>query len=372
MGVGLPYQRTRSIPGWRIYAVQRYSRKVAAATMISTGDGSLPVRLKDIARDLGISPMAVSKALRGHKDIGPETTRRVLQRAAELKYRTDAVARSLVTGRTFLIGLVIPDLMQSFFAEIATTIEQVVGAAGYHVVISHTGESAEVEVANIELLESRKVDGLIVASAQHNKRRLEALKTPLVLFDRKLAGARAHFVGSDNHKVGVMATEHLIEQGCQRIAHLCGPQLSTSEDRLQGYRDALGKRRRKVTSELIVEAGHDDASGFAAMKRLLTAEKPPDGVFCFNDPVAIGAMRACLEAGLRVPDDVAFVGVANMRYSDWLTVPLTTIDQRTSAIGMQAARQLLECMAAPTSPPVQTVLMAPELIVRASSLRRPS
>ena len=330
----------------------------------------MPVRLKDIARDLGISPMAVSKALRGHKDIGRETTRRVLQRAAELNYRTDAVARSLVTGRTFLIGLVVPDLMQSFFAEIATAIEQVVGAAGYHVVISHTGESAEVEVANIELLESRKVDGLIVASAQHDHRTLKALKTPLVLFDRKLPGAQAHFVGSDNHKVGFIATEHLIEQGCQRIAHLCGPRLSTSEDRLQGYRDALGKRRRSVAAELIVEAGHDDASGFAGMKRLLAADAPPDGVFCFNDPVAIGAMRACLEAGLRIPDDIAFVGVANMRYSDWLTVPLTTIDQRTSAIGMQTARQLLECITAKKSRSAQTVLMTPELIVRASSLRR--
>jgi LacI family transcriptional regulator len=330
----------------------------------------LPVRLKDIARDLGISPMAVSKALRGHKDIGLETTRRVLQRAAELKYRTDAVARSLVTGRTFLIGLVIPDLMQSFFAEVATAVEQAAGAAGYHVVISHTGESAEVEVANIELLESRKVDGLIVASAQRSNRRLRALRTPLVLFDRALPGMQAQFVGTDNRKVGLIATQHLMEQGCRRIAHLRGPLLSTSEDRLQGYRDALGKQRNDLARELVVDAGHDDASGYAAMQALLAGNAPPDGVFCFNDPVAIGAMRACLEAGLRVPDDVAFVGVANMRFSDWLTVPLTTIDQHTAAIGTQATRQLLDCMATGASPSAPASLMPPELIVRASSLRR--
>lgn len=314
--------------------------------------------------------MAVSKALRGHKDIGPETTRRVLQRAAELKYRIDAVARSLVTGRTFLIGLVVPDLMQSFFAEIATAVEQVAGAAGYHVVISHTGESAAVEVANIELLESRKVDGLIIASAQHDGRSLKALKTPCVLFDRKVPGMRADFVGTDNNKVGVIATEHLIEQGCRRIAHLSGPPLSTSEDRLEGYRHALLKRRRIVAGELIVEAGHDDASGSRAMKQLLASKAPPDGVFCFNDPVAIGAMRACLEAGLRVPEDVAIVGVANMHYSDWLSVPLTTIDQRTSSIGAQAAQQLLKRMTTKKGPAVRDILMAPELIVRASSLRR--
>ncbi len=330
----------------------------------------MPVRLKDIALDLGISPMAVSKALRGHKDIGAETTRRVLQRAAELKYRTDSVARSLVTGRTFLIGLVVPDLMQSFFAEIATSVERVAGAAGYHVVISHTGESAEVELANIALLESRKVDGLIIASAQDNGRRLKALKTPLVLFDRKLPGVQATFVGTDNNRAGRIATEHLIEQGCRRIAHLRGPRLSTSKNRLAGYRHALVEHHHTVVRELIVEAGHDDASGFRAMKQLLASEAPPDGVFCFNDPVAIGAMRACLEAGLRVPDDVAFVGVANMHYSDWLTVPLTTIDQRTSAIGTHATRQLLERMTAKKRPPQRDFLMAPELIVRASSLRR--
>jgi LacI family transcriptional regulator len=334
------------------------------------GEWQLAVRLKDIARDLGISPMAVSKALRGHKDIGPETTRQVLQRAAELNYRTDTVARSLVTGRTFLVGLVVPDLKQSFFAEIATAVEQIVGAAGYHVVISHTGETAEQEAASIELLKSRKVDGLIIASAQSDGRSFESLETPFVLLDRKLAGVRANFVGTDNKRVGLIATEHLLEQGCQRIAYLSGPRLSTSEDRLKGYRRALAKHRRKAAAELVVEAGYDDVSGFKAMRQLLALKAPPDGVFCFNDPVAIGAMRACLEAGLRVPHDVAVVGVANMHYSDWLAVPLTTIDQRTSAIGTQAAQQLLDCMTAKKRPAPRDYLMTPELIVRASSLRQ--
>src|SRR6185312_15813128 len=112
----------------------------------------MPVRMKDIARDLGISPMAVSKALRDHKDIGEETKRRVLRRAAELNYRVDPVARSLVTGRTFLVGLVVPDLMQSFFAEIAASVATTLAPAGYHVVISNTGENAEEESANVDLL----------------------------------------------------------------------------------------------------------------------------------------------------------------------------------------------------------------------------
>src|SRR6266404_3048101 len=122
--------------------------------------------MKDIAQDLGISPMAVSKALRGHKDISEGTKARVLARAKELNYRLNWVARSMVTGRTYLVGLVIPDLKQSFFAEIATAVEATLAPAGYHVLISHTDENAEEEVTNVDLMVSRKVDGLLIASAQ--------------------------------------------------------------------------------------------------------------------------------------------------------------------------------------------------------------
>jgi len=325
--------------------------------------------MKDIARDLGISPMAVSKALRGHRDIGEETRERVLRRAQELNYRIDWVARSLVTGRTFLVGLVIPDLMQSFFAEIATAISATLAPAGYHVVISHTGEDAQEEVANIELLVSRKVDGLIIASAQRGGRMLKKLKTPYVLIDRMLTGLAANFVGVPNEEVGRIATEHLIEEGCRHIAHLMGPPLSTSAGRLSGYRKALVRQRREVREEFIVEAGHDDAAGFAAMQRLLALKRRPDGVFCFNDPVAAGAMRAILGAGLSVPRDVALIGVANMHYSDLMAVPLSTVDQNTGQIGRQAAQRLLSCMTAKTPPLPEETLITPRLVVRASSHR---
>jgi LacI family transcriptional regulator len=325
--------------------------------------------MKDIARDLGISPMAVSKALRDHKDIGEDTKERVLRRAAELNYRVDWVARSLVTGRTFLVGLVVPDLMQSFFAEIATAVAAALAPAGYHVVISYTGESAKEEAANIELLVSRKVDGLIIASAQRNGHALQKLKTPFVLIDRMLAGLDANFVGTHNERVGQLATKHLIEQGCRRIAHLRGPALSTSSGRWRGYRQALQKHGLKLREDLIIDAGHDDASGYAAMRQLLALKPRPDGVFCFNDPVAIGALRAIAQQGLSVPDDVAVIGVANMHYSDMLIVPLSTIDQGTAEMGRQAAERLLACMAAKKRPASQEFLTTPQLVVRASSQR---
>jgi LacI family transcriptional regulator len=329
----------------------------------------LPVRIKDIAEELGLSPMAVSKALRDHSDIGKDTKTRVLKRAAELNYRMDWVARSMKTGRTFLVGLVIPDLMQSFFAEIATTLAASLAPAGYHLVISHSGESAREEVTNIDLLCSRKVDGLIIASAQRSAKAFKDLKTPYVLIDRRIPGLNANYVGTKNQDIGYLATQHLIEQGCRRIAHLQGPALSTAIGRLRGYAQALGARKIAARDDFIVEAGHEDGSGYLAMQRLLKARPRPDGVFCFNDPVAAGAVRAILEAGLSIPRDIAVVGAANMHYSDILKVPLSTVDQGTKQMGEQAAALLLACMTAKKPLPPRQLVVSPQLIIRASSAR---
>jgi LacI family transcriptional regulator len=325
--------------------------------------------MKDIAQDLGISPMAVSKALRDHSDISVETKERVLKRAAELNYRVDWVARSMVTGRTYLVGLVVPDLMQSFFAEIATALTAVLSPAGYFLLISDTSESAAEETANIDVLVSRKIDGLIIASAQRAGTMLERLKTPYVLIDRRIPGLDANYVGTKNEDIGLLATEHLIEIGCRRIAHLRGPMLSTAVGRLRGYRRALEKHGRPLREELIVEGGHKDVSGYQAMQKLLAQPSRPDGIFCFNDPVAIGAIHAILDAGLSVPADIAVIGAANMHYSDILRIPLSTVDQGTAEMGQQAANLLLESIGAKKPSAPRQIVVPPRLIVRASSQR---
>src|SRR3984893_4552833 len=326
--------------------------------------------MKDIAKHLGVSPMAVSKALRNHSDIGEETKARVLKRAAELNYRIDWVARSMVTGRTYLVGLVVPDLMQSFFAEIATALTAALAPAGYHLLISHSSENAAEEIANIELLASRKVDGLIIASAQRKSAAFKGLKTPYVLIDRRVPGLDANYVGTNNDAVGFLATNHLIEQGCLRIGHLKGPTLSSAAGRLRGYRRALDEHQLKIRDEFIVDAGHEDAAGYQAMQRLLALTPRPDGIFCFNDPVAVGAMRAILEAGLSIPQDVAVIGAANMHNSDMLRIPLSTLDQGTPTMGEQAALVLLANMTAKKRLPSRQIIVPPRLIVRASSQRR--
>jgi len=330
--------------------------------------------MKDIAEDLGVSLMTVSKALRSHSDISEETRKRVLKRAQELDYRPNWIARSLVTRRTYMVGVVIPDLMHSFFAEVAKGIARNLEPHGYQIVMSNSDESIEAEQRQMEMLAGRNVDGLIVASALPNWRKragmLREQKTPLVLIDRLPAGIDANYVGVSDEEMGAMATDHLYDQGCRRIAHIRGEETPNSLGRLRGYRRALEKHGLKSSPDYVAVGGRDDAGGSAAMTRLLGLRQPPDGVFCYNDPVAAGAIRAILDAGRTVPGDIAVIGAGNVHYSDLLRVPLSTIDQSSSLIGQTAADLLVECMEAKTPPEPRHVMLAPRLVVRESSRRK--
>src|SRR5579871_5190080 len=213
--------------------------------------------MKDIALDLGVSLMTVSKALRSHSDISEETRQRVLKRMRELNYQPDWIARSMVTGRTFLVGLVLPDLMHSFFAEVAMGVSRKLQPLGYQVVIANTEEDAEIERRNLEVLTARKLDGFIIASAQRHRvlevfHALERTGTPYVLIDRMVAGIDANYVGVKDEDVGAIATEHLIAQGAKRIAHIRGPAISTGRGRMRGYRQALERRKMKIRADYVV------------------------------------------------------------------------------------------------------------------------
>jgi LacI family transcriptional regulator len=173
----------------------------------------------------------------------------------------------------------------------------------------------------------------------------------------------------DNEAVGRLATTHLIEQGCRRIAHLRGPQIGLAAKRLNGYLASLKKNKLTAPKGYVVDAGFQDHSGYLAMKQLLTVNPVPDGVFCYNDPVAIGAMKALREAGLKVPEDVAVVGAGNVHYSDALAVPLTTIDQKTREIGARAAELLLAQIGSKRPLRPEKILIVPELVPRKSTER---
>jgi LacI family transcriptional regulator len=333
--------------------------------------------MKDIADDLGVSTITVSKVLRNHPDIGEETRRRVLRRVKELNYQPNFTARALVTGKTFAIGLVVPDLIHPFFGEVAKGLADALRDKGFDLVIASSEENPSVEVKAIDQMLARSVDALIVASAQQNGRcfaQVAERRIPYVLIDRSFSGVRANFVGVDDEKVGQLAAEHLISAGCRRIAHLRGPEVSTAAGRAKGYRKAMAQHGLEARRdyEVIEETGDEfaDVSGYRAMTKLLSAKPRPDGVFCYNDPSAMGAIQAALELGLRIPDDIAVIGCGNVRYAQFLRVPLSSVDQQSSQIGNRAAVLALDLIAAKSTPTPVSILLEPAVVARASTARK--
>jgi LacI family transcriptional regulator len=281
----------------------------------------MSTRMKDIAKDLGVSVVTVSKVLRNHSDIGESTRERVLQRVKELDYRPNLAARSLVTGRSYLVGLVVPDLLHPFFAEVAQALSDRLKKSGYYLIISSSEEDPELEEREIDQLLARRLDALVVASSRSTVElffRMERQHTPYVLIDRSFSGLSANYVGVDDVAVGVLATKHLIDVGCSRIAHIRGPENGPGIRRLEGYKRALAQQGLSFREDYVVAQQTVDTEsrlrGGEAMRKLLKLKPRPDGVFCYNDPLAMGAIDYVLEQGLRVPDDVAVIGCGNLHY----------------------------------------------------------
>jgi LacI family transcriptional regulator len=338
----------------------------------------MPTRMKDIARDLGVSVITVSKALRNHGDISPATRARVLKKVKELNYRPNYAARALVTGRTHMMGLVVPDLVHSFHSEVAKGLARVLRKSGFSLMISSSEEDPEIERQAIDQLMARQVDALLVASTQwtvETFRRVEEANIPYILLDRNFSGLAANFVGVDDERVGTMATQHLVDIGCRTIAHIGGLRISPAFGRLAGYKQVLAKHglslgpEYTVTHDQLDESAH--SAGYNATLRLLKLNPRPDGIFCFSDAIAIGAMKAILESGLRIPEDVAIVGCANVHYAGSLRVPLSSVDQQSVSIGQKAAELAIELLDSKKPARPQTILLEPTLIVRDSSRRTP-
>ena len=333
--------------------------------------------MKDIAADLGLSIVTISKVLHDHPDIGEETRQRVLKRVKELRYQPNVAARSLATGRSYLIGLVVPDLLHPFFAEVAKSLARALRKRGYSLIIASSEEDPEIEEQEVEHMVARRLDGLIIAAATTSRAlfdRLDEEQQAYVLIDRSFPGLSANFVGVDDVAAGSLATQHLIERGCTNIAHIRGRDDSTGAQRLEGYRRAMSVAGLDVSEKYIILRETVDTEsrrqGHEAMQRLLSLKPRPDGVFCYNDPMAIGAMDAVLAAGLRIPDDIAIIGCGNLHYDDSLRVPLSSIDQQSQIIGERAGKLVLGVVESSTRPKAKSVVLEPQLVERASTARK--
>jgi LacI family transcriptional regulator len=332
-----------------------------------------PTTMKRIAGELGVSITTVSKVLNNRADISEATRTRVLAKVEELGYQRNAVARSLSLRRSHTLGIVIPDLMHSFFVEVIAGIEPVASGRGYGLLLCSSSEDPRKEKSELEMLRSRQVDGIVLASA-HGSGTTELLQqltkqgTTIVMIDRDdHPSVKCHRVLTDDERVGQLATSHLLDLGRRAIAHIGGPAIVHAKRREKGWRDALRAHGIKPSDEWIVRGGFMESEGYRAMKRLLAVRPKIDAVFAANDPSAIGAMKAIWEAGLRVPDEVAVVGVGDIALGDLLRVPLTTVGWSRLDQGRHAAELLLNGLDDDNAAEPQRIIIPPQLIVRESS-----
>ena len=304
--------------------------------------------IKDIAKQLNLSASTVSRALRDLPDVKPETMLAVKELAKELNYLPNPIAQGLVKRRSYNIGVIIPDFMIHFYAEALSGIYKVANEAGYNVMVCQTNETYSNELKSLKTLVSNRVDGLLVAISKETDNfdhlnSLNLLKTPLVVFNRVSSEIVASKVVFDDFKSGYKATRHLIDCGCKHIAHISGPgNLQLSEDRKNGYKEALKKCNLGYDEELVVSCDFSLEKGKEAMEKILQTGKKIDGIFTVCDAAAYGAMAVLKSAGYKIPEDISVIGFTNDPFAKLIEPSLSTISQPSLEIGETSMHLLLK------------------------------
>ncbi|RKS72735.1 DNA-binding LacI/PurR family transcriptional regulator [Motilibacter peucedani] len=337
-------------------------------------DRSEPPTLKDVAARAGVSVKTVSNVVNGYPFISSATRERVQQAVDELGYRPNLAARGLRSGRSGVVALAVPELRMAYFAELAHFVVQAAAARGWTVVVEETGGSADRERAAALSRSGALVDGLLLSplALSDDEIRQYATETALVLLGERPGPGLADHVAIDNTAAARAATAHLLDAGRERVAVVgaqSGRSSHTAALRLAGHRAALEERGLQVHDELLVRADEwHRQDGAEGVRRLLALDRPPDAVFCFNDLLALGALRALREAGVRVPDDVAVVGFDDIEESRYSSPSLTTVSPDKAGIAATAVEMLADRLGPGRDGPARSVSVGHELVVRESSL----
>jgi len=335
------------------------------------------ITIKDLARELGISPSTVSRALSGHPDISNATIKKVTELAEKYHYQPNSVALSLRNSRTKTIGVIIPEITHTFFGKVICGIEDVATENGYNVMLCHSDEEYEREVIDAKLLFSHRVDGLLVGMSK-NTRNLDHFQPfidrglPLIFFDREPQGIDVPCILVEDEQGAFKAVDHLIQQGCKRILHLAGPSgVSTTVRRLEGYINALKANGLETDDELVIncEGGINTEEAEQVVNQLISRSVHFDGVFANNDLTAIGAIRALKSAGFKIPEDVAVIGFSDWKLASLVDPPLSSVTQPGYQMGRKAVELFFEELANPNTPP-RKITLETEPVTRASSLRK--
>ncbi len=329
----------------------------------------MAVSIKDVAKAAKVSYSTVSRALNNSPRVQLETRARIQRLAAEMGYLPSAVGRSLVTRRTHTLGIVVSTITDLFFAEVIDAIEETSLSHGYAVLLTNSGGVPQRELAAIRALRARWVDGIIVVSCCASKDELVAEKAgdiPIVIINNAQREHIGFSVEVDSVTGAKVATEHLLAQGHRRIAHIAGPPTEwDAAERQSGFEQALQGQGLRPDPELTVVGGSRPQGGIRAMKRLLALPNLPTAVFCYNDALALGAIRAARDAGLRVPQDLSVVGFDDIDLAPYLEPPLTTVAQPKRAMGERAVQMILALLTGDAA--VADCVLPGHLVVRGST-----
>jgi LacI family transcriptional regulator/LacI family repressor for deo operon, udp, cdd, tsx, nupC, and nupG len=332
----------------------------------------MTAKLHDVARLAGVSTSTVSRAIHEPQMVNEETRKRVQEAVKQLGYHPSRVARRLRVerGRAHLIGLVLPDIQNPFFADLARGVQDLARSHGYTVFVGNSDESEEQQRQYIDVMRAESVDGLILPPVSETDRAaVELAKSgiPVVCVDRRLSRVAVDTVVADNVRGAHEATEHLLSLGHRRIGFLEGlPHLSTSRERLQGYRQALEDHGLELDPALVRQGDSRQAGGREMAEQLLGMDSPPTALFVGNNLMTLGALETIYARGLRIPDDLALVSYDDMPWAMAFNPPLTAVRQPGYEMGRQAMELLLRRIQDPQRSAV-LLMLQPELVVRKSS-----
>lgn len=330
--------------------------------------------IKDIANALSISTAAVSKALHDDSRISDKTKAAVKKVAKELNYQPNHLASALRRGKSNLVGVIVPRTNSNFFSSVIQNIEEVLNKKGYNIIITQSNESYQKECRNIDTLLFTQVDGIIASMANEttNLEYYEKIKSkgiPLILFDRGENDLNVDYIGINDYESSHMIVEHLIDQGCKRIAHIGGYRHTRIfNNRIRGYIDAIKKHELPSDDALLIESSLTTEDGRKKMQQLLDLKERPDAVYVASDYAALGALQVLQENKISIPNDIALVGFGDEPFTSMVTPTLSSINQHSTEIGKLAAQTFLELV--DTTDLKQTLhkqILKAELIIRDSS-----
>ncbi|WP_281636177.1 LacI family DNA-binding transcriptional regulator [Flavobacterium marginilacus] len=332
------------------------------------------ITINDIAKELGIAPATVSRALSNHPEISASTKKKVKAAAERLDYRPNKIASSLRSGKTKIIGVLIPTAEHLFFGSVIHGISNLASQHGYDVLIYQSNENEEFEKKGIDTFIGARVDGILVSISKNTTdfSHFESVKKkniPIAFFDRTNDDLEISSVCTDDYMGAFMATESLIKSGYQRIAHISGPQqIKAFTERIRGYKAALNEYNINFDQNLIYSGDISIEAGRKGVQYFLELEKKPDAVFATEDFTALGALKELKEREINVPNQFGVMGFCNDLFSEHITPSLSTVDQKTVQMGEEAFNLIYELISKKGEKiNLQRRILTPALILRQSS-----